>query len=66
LTKQYPDIFDFKRKRGESQDAYMLRMRETNSQTTKYNWAPQDTGRGVRQTKVGGNQWQKPAKPFPG
>jgi hypothetical protein len=30
-----------------------------------HDWKPQDTGRGVRDLRVGGNQWQKPTKAFP-
>jgi hypothetical protein len=30
-----------------------------------HDWAPQDKGRGVRDLRVGGNQFQKPTKAFP-
>ena len=56
--KQYPGEFDFKRRPGESKDAYMLRMMETNSQTTKFNWAPWD-GRGVSDTRQTGCRFPK-------
>jgi hypothetical protein len=49
VLKQVPGEFDFKRKPGEPKEIYESRMRETNSQTTKFNWTLFD-GRGVCDT----------------
>ena len=61
MITQWPRIFEFGKQRGESAQNYEDRMRSTNTRTTKHNILPRD-GRGVRDTKVGGNV-QSPAKP---
>jgi hypothetical protein len=62
MITQWPRIFEFGKQRGESAQNYEDRMRSTNTRTTKHNILPRD-GRGVRDTKVGGNRFQSPAKP---
>lgn len=62
-VKQYPGVFDFKKKRGETAQNYESRMKETGG---KSNWTPTD-GRGVRtDTGKGGGRFPATRKPFPG
>jgi hypothetical protein len=62
MIKHWPGEFDFKRKPGETRDNFESRMRETNTQTTKYDALAKD-GRGIRQTKQSGKRFTMPAKP---